>query len=561
MNKKTLPAEAIISLRARLEQLSPRSSERKELINKTADLYGVSRATLYRELNSQPRPKDSRRADYGTSRKISKGELDQFCKVVAALKLRTENRKGHHISTAKAIEILEQHGVSTPEGWVKAPPGLLDKSLINRHMKTLGYDRKRLDFEPPCVRFQAERSNQCWQFDISDSDLKAVDEPAWIAPGKGNPKLSLFSVVDDRSGVNYTEYWSVYGEEVETALRFLYNAMAPKRDQEFFFQGIPETIYADNGPVSKSAVFKRVLFCLGIKLIVHEARKDEKIDKRTTSRSKGKVERPFLTVKCAHEALYQFDHKPKNEAEANEWLLRYIRSYNKQGHRIEEHSRIEDWVANLPEGGFKEVCSWDKFRSFAREPEKKTVARDCTIEMEGGIKYEVSPELVGEKVVVWWGLFDSELFVEHGDTKYGPYKPSNGPIPLHTFRRHKKTKREKTAEEIETLSKKLKVPLAVLTGKPEDNIVANLAQSSVSKQATSSPFVDRFEYEAPDFDNAVVAKLTISKYLGRAIADLPEDARTYIAELVAKTLNKKEVLDNIKTYFAKARKKENKHAH
>jgi hypothetical protein len=557
MNKKALPPEALISLRARLEQLSPRSPERKQIIAKTAELYDVSRSTLYRELNNERRPKGARRSDYGSSRKLSKGELDRYCEVVAALKLRTENKKGHHISTQKAIEIIVHHGVSTPDGFVKAPPGLLDKSLINRRMKALGYDRKRLGFEPPCVRFQAEWSNQCWQFDMSTSDLKEVEEPAWIEAGRGKPTLTLFSVVDDRSGANYTEYWSVYGEEVETALRFLYNAMAAKKLEDFMFQGVPEMIYMDNGPVAKSLVFQRVMLCLGIQVKTHEPRKDEKIDKRTTSRSKGKVERPFLTVKCAHEALYQLGHVPKTEAEANEYLLRYVYLYNKQNHRRESHSRIQDWVSKLPEGGFKAVCSWEKFRSFAREPEQKTVARDCTITMDGGVKYEVSPELVGEKVVVWWGLFDNELFVEHGEVKYGPYKPSGGPIPLHTFRRHKKTRREKNAEKIEDLSQKLAVPRSVLTGKAEDSTIVNLVQPN---PIPSTPFKDRFEYEVPDFENKSVAKLAIAKYLGRAIADLPDDARQFIADLVERTLNKKEVLDSAKTYFARARRKDDSHA-
>ncbi|MEZ4536975.1 MAG: IS481 family transposase [Cyanobacteriota/Melainabacteria group bacterium] len=552
-----MPPEALLNLRARLEQLTPRSPERKLIIEKTAELYGVSRSTLYRELNNERRTKGARRSDYGSSRKVSKGELDRYCEVVAALKLRTENKKGHHISTEKAIEIIVHHGVSTPDGWVKAAPGLLDKSLINRRMRALGYDRKRLGIEPPCVRFQAEWSNQCWQFDMSTSDLKQVEEPAWIEPGRGKPTLTLFSVVDDRSGVNYTEYWSVYGEEVETALRFLYNAMAPKKLDDFMFQGVPEMIYLDNGPVAKSAVFQRVMFCLGIKVKTHEPRKDDKIGERTTSRSKGKVERPFLTVKCAHEALYHLGHVPKTEAEANEYLLRYVYLYNKQDHRQENHSRIQDWVSKLPDGGFTAVCSWEKFRSFAREPEQKTVARDCTISMDGGVKYEVSPELVGEKVVVWWGLFDNELFVEHGEVKYGPYKPSGGPIPLHTFRRHKKTRREKTAERIEDLSKKLAVPRSVLTGKPEDSSIVSLVQQTA---VPSTPFRDRFEYETPDFDNKSVAKLAIAKYLGRAIADLPDEARQFIAELVDRTLNKKEVLDSTKTYFAKARRKDDRHA-
>jgi hypothetical protein len=38
--------------------------------------------------------------------------------------------------------------------------------------------------------------------------------------------LMLFSVVDDRSGVAYQEYRCVYGEDVETGLRFLFNAMS-----------------------------------------------------------------------------------------------------------------------------------------------------------------------------------------------------------------------------------------------------------------------------------------------------------------------------------------------
>lgn len=46
----------------------------------------------------------------------------------------------------------------------------------------------------------------------------------------------LFSVVDDRSGVAYQEYRCVYGEDAESALLFLFNAMAPKVDPIFPFK-------------------------------------------------------------------------------------------------------------------------------------------------------------------------------------------------------------------------------------------------------------------------------------------------------------------------------------
>ena len=64
----------------------------------------------------------------------------------------------------------------------------------------------------------------------------------------------LFSVVDDRSGVAYQEYRCVYGEDVEAALRFLYNAMPAKAIDGFPFQGTPQMIYTDSGPVAELCV-------------------------------------------------------------------------------------------------------------------------------------------------------------------------------------------------------------------------------------------------------------------------------------------------------------------
>ena len=73
----------------------------------------------------------------------------------------------------------------------------------------------------------------------------------------------LFSVVDDRSGVAYQEYRCVYGEDMEAALRFLFNAMAPKQIDGFPFQGIPKMIYLDHGPVAKSQRFSTSHALLG----------------------------------------------------------------------------------------------------------------------------------------------------------------------------------------------------------------------------------------------------------------------------------------------------------
>ena len=85
---------------------------------------------------------------------------------------------------------------------------------MDRYLRQFHLDQGRLHRELPAIRFQAEYSNDCWQFDMSPSDLKHIEKPDWIDPTKGQPTLMLFSVVDDRSGVNYQEYRCVYGEDV-----------------------------------------------------------------------------------------------------------------------------------------------------------------------------------------------------------------------------------------------------------------------------------------------------------------------------------------------------------
>lgn len=36
---------------------------------------------------------------------------------------------------------------------------------------------------------------------------------------------------------------------------------------------------------------------------------------------------------------------------------------------------------------------------------------------------EVDSDLAGETVVLWWGLFNNELYVEYKEQRYGPYLP------------------------------------------------------------------------------------------------------------------------------------------
>jgi hypothetical protein len=467
-------------------------------------------------------------------------QMERYCEVVAALKVRTGNKQGRHLSTPAAIRLLEEHGVETPDGLLRAPKGMLARSTVNRYLKLWGVDHRTLTREPPAVRFQAEHSNDCWHFDLSPSDLKHVKRPAWFEEGRGHPLLMLYSVVDDRSGMAYQEYHGVYGEDVEAALRFLFNAMASKTVEDLPLQGRPRLLYMDNGPIARSLVFNKVMGYLGVEVRRHMPRGSDGC--RTTARSKGKVERPFRTVKEMHETLYHL-HEPETEAEANNWLMRFLVHYNGQQHRSEPHPRRDDWLANLPAEGFRAMCSWERYCTFARDPERRRVGIDARVSMDG-VPYQVDPDLAGEEVILWWGLFDTELYVEHGERRFGPYTPVGGPIPLNRYRRFKKTKVQQRAERIEALAERLALPASVWGGGASRDPPATATAKPVS-----TGFADPDPFHEIRYPSAIAAKRAIADYLNTPLAKLPAEALARLDAALAESLRKTDVIDYARSHL------------
>ena len=540
MKSKKIAPEVLLDLSNRLGQYAARSSERKLAVLQACELYGVSESTLYRQLRILKIPKALKRTDAGQSRVIPIQEMEKYCEIIAALKIRTTNKNGRHISTTVALDLLENTGVESEYGFIKLEKGKLNKTTVNRYLIRFGLDKHNLVKHAPAVRFQARHSNECWQFDLSPSDLKHVEEPLWYDESKGLPILMLYSVVDDRSGYCYQEYRNVYGEDAANALRFLFNAMAPKPDRDVPFQGIPKMIYMDNGPIARSRVFRQVMTYLGIDIKIHEPA--SKTTRRTTARSKGKVERAFRTVKECHEVLYHL-REPKNEVEANQRLTEYLKKYNDHQHRLEPHSRMEDWLTNI-DGSIKQMCSWERFCAFAREPEKRKVGIDARIAVDGSV-YEVDPDLAGEEVVLWWGLFDDELYVEFEGQRHGAYFPVSGPVPLYRYRKFKLTKVEKRLGRLEDLAKSLRLPE---TDEGQNQTITTAMKDRVESVPTHA-FNDPDPFYEKTYENVLKAKLVISKYLGKPLAILDQSDRDMIDAILSESLDKDRVMQRIKAYF------------
>jgi hypothetical protein len=109
------------------------------------------------------------------------------------------------------------------------------------------------------------------------------------------------------------------------------------------------------------------------------------------------------------------------------------------------------------------MCSWERFRTFAREPEQRKADSNACVSIDG-IRYQLSHEMAGQDITLLRGIFDSELYVEFNSEKQGPFYPEAGPIPFGKFRKHKKSNVEIKADRIGQLAKTISLPRSALSG-------------------------------------------------------------------------------------------------
>ena len=226
--------------------------------------------------------------------------------------------------------------------------------------------------------------------------------------------------------------------------------------------------------------------------------------------------------------------------------MNFLVRYNAMNHRQEPYSRIDDWLTHQPSDGLRAMCTWERFCTFAREPERRKVGIDARVSVSG-TNYEVDPGLAGEEVILWWGLFDQELYIEHGDKRFGPYLPVGGPIPLHKYRSFKKSAAQTRADRVDTLAAKLSVPRAAMEARPE--------LSSFAGPVPTQAFVDPDPFQQLTYPNAHAAKLAIADFLGTPLGRLPADQIEAITAIVQVTLNKQDVLAQVRACMVQAKEK------
>ena len=198
------------------------------------------------------------------------------------------------------------------------------------------------------------------------------------------------------------------------------------------------------------------------------------------------------------------------------------------------------------------MCTWEQFCRFAREPERRKVGADARVSVDGAL-YEVESDMAGDWVILLWGLYDDELYVEYDGQRYGPYRPIEGPIPLGRFRKFKPGKVEERASRIRALADQLGLPIAALSG--ED---VRLIPSKATVDLPKRPFdATGHEYHFP---NTIAAKLAIADDLAQPLTRLTLDDRVFIDQVLKETLIRRIVLERVRDYFRHGNKKGDSHA-
>jgi hypothetical protein len=158
-------------------------------------------------------------------------------------------------------------------------------------------------------------------------------------------------------------------------------------------------------------------------------------------------------------------------------------------------------------------------------------------------------ELAGESVILWWCLFDQELYIEHGDRRFGPYLPVGGPIPLHKFRTYKKSAAQTRADRIEGLASKLSVPRETMEAHPE------LRGFSDPVHVPTQSFVDPDPFQQLTYPSQHAAKLAIADFLGTPLGRLTAEQIDGINVIVKSELNKQYVLTQVRAFMAQTQEK------
>jgi putative transposase len=310
------------------------------------------------------------RRDRGRSRTIT----PQLADLIERLKRENPYRTGATLLRELALSADQQ-----------APP--ISASTLYRFLKERGLSVRALLAPPAHKKFEAEHSNQVWQFDM-------LHGPYVPRAGGGKRQVYLHATLDDASRlIPHAQFYPTQG--LDACLDCLRQAIAAR--------GVPVRLYMDNAKIYRGQQLARIAAAIGI-LVVHTPPYHPE--------GRGKIERYFRSVREQFLANLARS-RPLSLEELNDRLWAWIEhAYHRTEHSALGTTPLARWQRDIDH--VRQLPPATDLRRLFFHRLKRLVRRDCTF-LLGSRFYEAPPHLAGHTVEVRFDPLDAatvEIFVD-----------------------------------------------------------------------------------------------------------------------------------------------------
>jgi len=435
--------------------------QKRKLVEKYAELAGVSAQTVYRKLKAVGHGADRKtRRDAGECR-IDDEQLEYIATLIETS--RRQTRKGAYMPVAVALDIAEKNG--------KIKSGCVSVSRVQALLREKGMSRKHLNAPAPHVQQRSLHPNHVHFFDVSiciqyylKNGSMAVRSEKGLYKNKPHnfkkikEKLHRYAIVDHFSGAFFFKYYYSGGETTLNLFDFLCSAWEHKQDDRYPFRGIPQILRMDPGAANISDPITQMLAALEI---------DTMPGQTHTPRSQGCVEVMHSIIEQHFESRLVFD--PAHDVDQlNTLALDHCIGHNAtQKHTRHRMTRMGMWMRITPEQLVELPEREIVQQAFRKTAQDRVVGGDYSISFNAN-KYRLKhiPGLnPGEsKVAVYFKpLIWPNVVVAYGGQEYqvepiGFLAPEQGgfeadaPVIGEEYKGQPKSVGEKTREKAEKIA-------------------------------------------------------------------------------------------------------------
>ena len=380
----------LAALAARLDAAPHGAASR--IVEEVAGAHGKSAATVWRWLREFRGRIRKVRSDSGTT-KHDEADLEQVMIVKEQTRRHDPRLNREWVgSTDKAIE------VAVAEGRIAAP---ISRSTVSRWARRRGLGRDAL---PKIVRpKRARQVNDVHTLDASGSKMLRVvgededGEPlVGVRPAEGYVRnrekeptgLWLVGIVDDHSGVCWSEYRAAVGESYEMVLDFLRGPWCG--DPRCAVRGLPRVLNADLGPFVTKGKGNGLFEGLGVELL----------DRMPNSPNVGgKIERRWADAWTGFEVWFaRTPERVLTLADLNREFAVFVAERNSRRHTWERgRARIEIYQTGLAEIELRLMPEMAGSNTWTQKVRR--VRADSSIQIDNAF-YRVDDSLAGKSVEV-----------------------------------------------------------------------------------------------------------------------------------------------------------------